>query len=201
MRRLALTLLLIAALPLSAADVEVGVHHLGAIMTGKTNVPGGGTLDIGESRGFGATAELFWSPRISTQFAATFLNPVAILEPIDLDLNTIGIDIYSADVRYHFAPERRWSAFVGAGGAVVSLGNLEDRFADNVELRFDPQTTFLAETGVRFRVRPRIVVDANLTYVALEADARVVRNNNGIAVPSQIRLNPVTVSLGATWRF
>jgi outer membrane protein W len=199
MKRLAVLLLL--ALPLYAADVEVGIHHVATVMTGE-DAYDGGTLDVEVSRGFAASAEVFFSDRLSTQFAATFINPVAVINPGDVDLNTISLDIYSLTGRWHFAPAARFSAFAGAGAAFVSLGNLEERFDDRIEIEFDPETTFLAEAGVRYRVRPHIILTGALTYMPLEAESIVIRDARpGVALPPRISLDPVTLSLGAAWRF
>jgi outer membrane protein W len=196
-----LAFLLLLALPLRAAEIEVGVHHVGTIMTGEREYEGA-QLEVESSRGFAASAELFFSDRVSTQLAATFINPVAVINPGDVDLNTISLDIYSLTARWHFAPQSRFSTFAGAGAALVALGNLEERFNDRIELEFDPQTTFLIEGGVRYRFRPRIAITAALTYMPLEADAIVIRDERPeIPLPERINLDPVTLSVGATWRF
>jgi outer membrane protein W len=199
MKRLAILLLL--ALPLHAADVEVGIHHVATMMTGD-DAYDGGELDVELSRGFAATAEVFFSERLSTQFAATFVNPVAVINPGDVDLNTISLDIYSLTGRWHFAPQARFSGFAGGGVAFVSLGNLEERFDDRIEIEFDPEATFLIEAGVRYRLRPRIILTGALTYMPLEAESIVIRNERtDVTLPPRVSLDPVTLSIGAAWRF
>lgn len=203
-RAIALTLVLLTT-PLFAADVEVGIRHLATTFSGD-RATGAGELDVASTRGFAATAEVFWTPHVSTQLAATFVNPAAILFPAsgtphDLDLGTLGLDTYSLAARWHFAPQRRWSAFAGAGVALVSIGNLEDRFGDEIEMTFDSETTFLVEGGVRFRFLPQVHLDAALSYMPLEATPRFVRNDTTIALPQTVKLNPATFSVGASWRF
>jgi outer membrane protein len=185
----------------SAADVEAGIHHVGTIMTGDAAFAGG-ELDVRTSRGFAASAEVFWTERISTQFAGTFINPVAILNPGDIDLNTVSLDIYSASARYHFTPAARFSPFVGAGAALVSFGNLEERFADDILLELDPRAALLAEAGLRYRFRSRIFLDLTVSYMPLEAETEVIRNNRpGVVLPDRVSFDPLTVSAGAAWRF
>ncbi len=200
MKTLALLAALVA-LPLHAADVEVGIHHVGTMMTGDGSYDGY-ELEVELSRGFAASAEWFFSERVSTQFSATFINPVAVINPGDVDLNTISLDTYALSARYHFAPASRFSYFAGAGVAYVSLGNLEERFDDRIEIEFDPQTTFLVEGGVRYRVHPRIALSAAMTYMPLEADSNVLRDERpGVSLPETISLDPLTLSAGASWRF
>lgn len=200
MRNAVLCVLLLAA-PLHAADLEVGVQHVIAI-PGDT-----GELDVATSRGFGAHLDVFWSERFSTRVAAVFVNPAAILvpenpPPADVDLGTLGLDIYSATARFHIAPRARFSAFAGAGVAVVTIGNLDDQFGDAVEIEFDQETAFVAEAGVRYRVHPRIMFEASAIYVPLEIEGNVRRAADPrIVVPSPIGVDPVVVNVGAAWRF
>jgi outer membrane protein W len=201
MKRLPVLLLVLLALPLHAADVEVGIHHVATLMTGD-GAYDGAELQVEASRGFAASAELFFSERVSTQLAATFINPVAVIEPGDVDLNTISLDIYSLTGRWHFAPQSRFSAFAGGGVAFVSLGNLEERFDDRIEIEFDPETTFLVEAGLRYRLRPRFILTGALTYMPLEAESIVIRDERpDVPLPERVSLDPVTLSLGAAWRF
>lgn len=200
MKTLALLLALVT-LPLHAADVEVGIHHVATMMTGEGSYDDF-ELEVELSRGFAASAEWFFSPRVSTQFSATFINPVAVINPGDVDLNTISLDTYAFAARYHFASASRFSTFAGAGVAYVSLGNLEERFDDRIEIEFDPQVTFLVEGGVRYRLHERIALSAALRYMPLEADSNVLRDERpGVTLPERISLDPLTLSVGAAWRF
>jgi outer membrane protein len=195
-----LLLLLLLALPLHAADLELGIRHLSMSAMGDGAFDGG-ELDIVSSRGFGANAELFWTPRISTQLAATFVNPATFINPADVDLGTFGIDTYSLSARYHFAPDARLSPFVGAGGALVVFGDLEDRFGDQLEMTFDRETALLVEGGVRYRLFPSVILDASMSYMPLEATPNRVRNGTAVALPAVVKVDPFTISLGAAWRF
>ena len=181
----------------SAQTFEVGVQHVATVMTGDT-----GELDVPLGRGFSATGEAFWSPRLSTQLAATFVNPEAILFPSsggDVDLGTLGVTTYALSARWHFVPEARLSGFVGGGAAYVELGNLDDQFGDAVEADYDPQTTFLVEGGLRYRFRPRLIINLTATYMPLSAETNVRKPH--ASLPAELELNPVTVGLGAAWRF
>jgi hypothetical protein len=207
MRVLSATLLLLLAAPLFAADYEGGIRYVSLSPIGEVRFDGG-EIDVVSSRGFGANAEVFWWDRVSTQAAATFLNPAAFLYPeapprSDIDLGTLGIDIYSLSARYHFRPRSRVATFAGAGAAYVVLGDLEDRFGDHLEMRFARQTAFFAEGGVRYRFRRNVFLDVTVSYMPLEAKRSFVRNDDprGLALPETIRLDPATVSVGAAWRF
>lgn len=189
-----------------AAEVELGARHVAAVMTGESGYTGG-ELDVPLSRGFAATAEVFWSERLSTHVAATFVNPAAFLHPSgalqnEIDLATIGLDIYAVTARYHFAERRRFSGYAGAGAAFVSIGDLEDRFADDIEMQFDAQTTAAVSGGIRYHLRPRLHLELDATWLPLSADTIVLRNEQGsVTLPPSIDLDPVIVGVGAAWRF
>ena len=186
MRRL-LVLLLLSAAPLTAAEIEAGAAHV-VVMAGDN-----GDLEIDMGRGFGAHVEVFWSDSISTRAAATFLNP-AVYTP-EVDLGTLGLDIWSATARWHLAPRSRFSGFAGAGGALVVIGDLDDQFGDEVEVEFDPEVAPLVEAGLRYRIHPRIVLELGATYIPLELSADEPR------IPPAIAVDPLIVSAGASWRF
>jgi outer membrane protein W len=201
----ALLLALLLAVPLRAADLEFGIRHLSQWPRGDRAFDGG-ELEIVSSRGFAATAEVFWTPRISTQLAATFVNPAAFIVPTtpppnDLDLGTFGIDTYSLTARYHLSPDARLSPFAGAGGALVIFGDLEDRFGNDLEMTFDRETTLLVEGGLRYRVVPRVILDLAVSYMPLEATPNHVRNNTNVTLPESVKVDPLTISVGAAWRF
>lgn len=203
--RIAFFVALVLAMPLRAADIELGIRHLSMWPRGERAFDGG-ELEIVSSRGFGATAEVFWTPRISTQLAATFVNPASFIFPTtpppnDLDLGTFGIDTYSLTARYHFMPDARFSPFAGTGVAMVLFGDLEDRFGDDIEMTYDRETAFLVEGGLRYRVFPRVMLDVAVSYMPLEATPNHVRNDTNVALPASVKLDPLTVSAGAAWRF
>ena len=202
MKTIALFLLAFLAMPLAAADLELGIRHVLAQPLGDS-----GDLDIGMSRGFGASAEVFWSGRFSTMAAASFVNPEAVLRPSTpppdaVDLGTLGLDVYSLTARWHIAPSRRLSGFAGAGGALVQIGNLDDQFGDAFEADFDSEPTFLVEGGLRYRVRPSVYLELGAMYLPLDAKPHVRRATDpAVALPSKLGLDHAIVSIGAAWRF
>ena len=188
---------LLFALPLSAADFEIGMRHVAAFSRGDS-----GELDIPLSRGFAATGEVFWTESIATQFAASFVNPEAILFPVNaepIDLGTLGLDIYSVSARYHFAPRARLSGYLGAGAAFVSIGNLDDQFGDAIYAELGSDTTVLAEAGLRYRLLDRLYAEVGVMYLPIGAEPEATRG--GSALPAEVNVDPLIVSAGLAWRF
>jgi outer membrane protein W len=84
----------------------------------------------------------------------------------------------------------------------VFIGNLDDRFGDDIEVEFDPELTFVAEGGVRYRIHPRIALEVGVTYVPLEATADMLRANDPrVPLPRTVAVDPLIVNVGAAWRF
>lgn len=166
-----------------------------------------GEVEVATSRGFAATAEWFFTDRVTAHFSTTFVNPETILFPAnpppdDVDLGTLGLDIYALTGRYYFSPDARWSPYAGAGGAYVVIGNLEDRFGDDLEIVFDPEVAPVVEGGLRFRFRPSLSFNAGATYIPVTATSNIRFNDDPrITLPEELALNPVTVSVGVAWRF
>lgn len=192
-----LACLVFAFIAVSAhAQFEAGIDHV-VVLTGES-----GELDVPLARGFAARGEWFFSPRVSAQLSATFINPEAILFPAsggDVDLGTLGLNTYAIGARWHFRPEQRFAFFAGAGTALVQIGNLDDQFDDEVEADFDNETALFVEGGVRYRFRPRIFVTLTAAYMPLTATPNVRKTN--VALPDEIDLDPITIGVGAAWRF
>lgn len=174
-------LLLLFACPAFGADFEAGIRHVIVLTSDDVT---------STSRGFAATGEVFWGERLSTQFFASFVNPEAIFG--DVDLGTLGLDVYSAMLRYHLG-----RFYAGGGVAFVAIGDLDDQFGDAAEATFGSEVTFVAEAGARFRLFPRVFVDVGASYMPLTAEAESSRGD----VPLELAIDPVTVSAGLSYRF
>jgi outer membrane protein W len=124
-----------------------------------------------------------------------------VAPPPDLDLNTLGMNTYSLTARRHFRPVLGFTPFAGAGTAITTFGNLEERFGNRIELDFDPAVSWLMEGGVRYNFHGRLWLDAALSYMRLEAEPSHVRNETDIELPPRIDVDPLTLSVGAAWRF
>lgn len=204
MRALLLIVLALLASPLVAQQrrFEAGVRYLAMIPLDRPEYSDG-RLELQQGMGFGVSAERFWSERISTHLSADFAQPEAFLYPAsrgeEIDLVTLGINPVALTVRYHVWPGSRISPFVGGGGAIVFLGDLDDRFGEAIHADFEPVWAPSAEAGFRYRVRPRVTLDFTAAFTPVSANLTVVRTNTPL--PARLEINPLVVSAGANWRF
>ena len=206
MRWLTATLALIGSLHAAAAlRFEGGIRHVATKLS--TSDGNASRLDLRPARGFGASLEAFWSSQASLRLATTLVNPEAILyprtpPPNDIDLGTLGIHVTSIAARYYFRPASRVAIFAGAGGALVLPGNLDDRFGDSFRADFEREVTGVVETGLRYRLRPRVHLELGVEYLPLEVTPRIQRGIDGaIVLPDAISIDPITIGIGACWRF
>lgn len=194
-------LMFLARMATAAPALEVGARYVVTRVHEETTFPTG-RLHVSSSSGFGATAELFWTERVSTQLSATFVQPESFLFPNsgrEIDLATIGLNPVALTARLYFPA--RFSPFLGGGAAIVIPGDLEDRFGDDLEIEFDRQHTYVAEAGMRYRKSAKVAFDLSATYMPLEMDLHVRRNTIGAPLPPKLRLNPVILGAAASWRF
>lgn len=202
MRRLLLLALL--AMPASAAEIEAGIRHVAAGMMGDGRFDGG-DLHIPHTRGWAMTGEVFWSDRLSTHAASTFINPAVFLRPSDpgrpeIDLDTVGINTWSLTARWNFGS--RWAPFAGAGAAYALFGTLDDRFGDDLEFELENQLTFVAEAGLRYRILPSVSLDVGAAYMPLDPETRIVHSEDpALRLPEEIELDPLLITGGVSWRF
>jgi Outer membrane protein W len=184
-------------------SVEAGARYADIRFRGR-NAFGDGDLEIPGARGWAATLEWFRSPRVSVSFESSFFQPRAFLlstqSPLaEVDLNVLAIDTHALTARLHFRPQARISPFVGAGGALVVFGVLDDRFGDQIHADLPRRKVPVFEAGIRFPMRPRVTIALAATYMPLDAELRVDKTNRPL--PASLEVDPVTVTAGASWRF
>ncbi|HWW61038.1 MAG TPA: OmpW family outer membrane protein [Thermoanaerobaculia bacterium] len=189
-RRIVAILILLAAPAL--AQTEIGARYI-ATSEQKTD-----SIELHTCQGFAAFGERFWSDRFSLRLEARFLQPAAFVSGVDL--GTLGVEPVALTMRYHLAPNARFSPYAGAGVAYVRFGDLDDQFGDDVDITFDSETAFVGEAGVRLRLHERISFDFGVTYMPVDATP-LVHRGAGVALPDKIRINPIVLGGAASWRF
>ncbi|HVT44572.1 MAG TPA: OmpW family outer membrane protein [Thermoanaerobaculia bacterium] len=213
----ALLALLIVAAPLTAADRNVDIELWGTWVT----VPGDRSFDgleeLGDTRlhfgtafGVGAGVNVFWSRRISTQFAFSVAEPPAELvirvasDVIGvLDLSAVQIIPVTALVQYHFDPAKSVDWYLGVGVAWVFLdrrGPIETTSGVRVtEFHFTDDPAFVASAGVSHRFARRMAFNVEVKVVPFESSARA-RFDEG-QTSGNVIINPVIISAGIAYRF
>jgi outer membrane protein W len=196
MRRFALLVTLVFALPL-AAQTELGVHVAGA-HAGSTDAQGT-TLAFDRGRGFGASLEHASGEHLSYELAATSLRYDAALrlDNASANIGKLKLVPLTATARWHFAPRgESVDPYVGAGAAYVKASDLSSANLDALGLdriAVESGTCWLANAGVAFHLRSyAVVVDGKyLDYQpsSVSAGTRV-----------RLSLKPVVLSVGLRFK-
>ncbi len=187
-----LVLLLLALATPLFAQTELGGRYIATIEQKTENI------ELHTCQGFAAFGEKFWSESLSTRLEARFLQPAAFVSGVDL--GTLGIEPLALTMRYHLAPQARFSPYAGAGVAYVRFGDLDDQFGDDVDVTFDAETAFVGEAGVRLRLHERIYFDFGVTYMPVDATPQIHRSA-GVVLPDKVKINPIVLGGAASWRF
>lgn len=169
---------------------------------------GNNPLDVSfdGTMGYGAAANIFWTPRISTEFAIVRVEN-------DLNFRTRTINASPTEVemmpitgvlQFHFAPQGRIDPYIGAGAAYVLFGDV-DRPAElsNIDFEsidFEDDIGLALNAGIGLKITNNFGLTFDAKYVPLESSATAVRPVGG---GSEVKfdMNPVIFSAGATLRF
>lgn len=209
-----LTLLAIAV-PLQAQDRSVDVTGFvtWVDISGDNRIDNGFDdpfdLEFDSDTGFGASVNVFWSNRISTEFAASTVSSDVTFNPatgglpgfLAGDLEMIPI---TAVLQYHFAPNSRIDPYVGGGAAYVLFDELDG--GDDVDdvdfekIDFDDDAGFVVNAGVDFGLTDNFAINLDAKYVPVSSSATAVFAT-GPGQAFDIEVNPLIVSAGARFKF
>lgn len=157
--------------------------------------------------GYGLAVNVFWTPRISTEFAAALLEPdfiiserpraVTRIEPLEMMPLT-------AVLQYHFSPRSTLDFYVGAGAAYVIFDEIEDTDdIDDIEfdsIDFDDDVGLVVNAGLGWAFTPAFGLYLDAKYVPLDAAATAVVAGRPRDA-QEIKVDPLMLSAGLTFRF
>ena len=166
-------------------------------------------LEFESEQGFGVAVNVFWGNRISTEFAASVVEPdVALASDSQVipafaagSLEMIPI---TATLQFHFAPDSRFDPYVGAGAAYVLFDQLDDEEQlDEVDVEaidFDDDVGLVLNAGFSFDITPTFAVYADAKYVPVGTSATATFAT-GPGVESDVDINPLMLSVGLGLQF
>lgn len=166
-------------------------------------------VEFDSDTGYGLSVNVFWSDRISTEFAASSVSPDVSFSPVGGglpaflvgDLEMIPI---TATLQYHFAPNSRIDPYVGAGAAYVLFDDLDA--ADDVDdvdfdaIEFESDAGFVVNAGVDFGLTENFAINLDAKYVPISASAEAVFST-GPGQAFDVDVNPLIISAGARLKF
>src|SRR5688500_48290 len=165
-------------------------------------------VEFDSEQGYGLGVNVFWSDRISTEFAAHVLEPDLTLRSTD---PTIPLSVFgslemipiTATLQFHFAPEGRFDPYIGAGAAWVLFDEVTDASLDAIDvdsIAFDDDFGFVVNAGVSIGLTELIAINLDAKYVPVSSAARaVIAGVPGDAV--DVDINPTILSAGLSLQF
>jgi outer membrane protein len=166
-------------------------------------------VEFDSEQGFGVAVNVFWSNRISTEFAASVVEPdVAFRSDSPLigafsggSLEMIPI---TATLQFHLAPDSRIDPYIGVGAAYVLFDELDERGdLDDVDIEsidFDDDVGLVVNAGVSFDITPSLAIYLDGKYVPVSS-AATARFASGPGTESEIDINPLMLSAGLGFQF
>ncbi|MDQ3283195.1 MAG: outer membrane beta-barrel protein [Acidobacteriota bacterium] len=160
-------------------------------------------IDVDADIGYGASANIFFSDRISLEVALSRVSPEARVRRRAVGGATGNIDIMplTGVLQWHFAPNGFIDPYVGAGAAYVLFDNFDANGVSNIDrIDFDDDVGLAINAGLGIKLGGRLALVVDGKYVPLEANARAV-NVTGSGTEGRVDVSPIILSAGLSLRF
>lgn len=198
-------LLLAPAVVHAQVDLTLVASRLDVTGTTEFDDDLGAVFEFEEGSGYGASVNVFWSPRFSSELAGYRLESDAALRlggdiPFELGVEDVELTPITLALQWHFARDAFLSPYVGIGLAYVMIDDLTSDDFDDIgigRVEVDDKAGFVANAGLGLRFTDRLGVVLDAKYIPLEAASRSV----GEAEEVDLELNPLIVSAGVRLRF
>lgn len=164
-------------------------------------------IDIEADAGFGVAANIFFSDRISAEFAVSQIDP----ETNVTRRRTIGgsgpggnleIMPVTAVLQFHFAPNGFLDPYIGAGAAYVIYDFSASQGVHNIsEIDFDDDVGLAINAGLGIRLGDRFGITLDGKYVPIESDASAVVVSSNQERVGTFDVSPIILSAGLSLRF
>ena len=165
-------------------------------------------VEFDSSQGYGASVNVFWSDRISTEFALSLIEPelqvqdvgrtrVIFNEPLEMIPVT-------AVLQFHLLPGSRFDPYVGVGAGYVIFDDVEDTDdldeIDFERIDFEDDVGLVVNAGVRVGFTRNFGLYLDGKYMPLDAGATAVfagGQNEG----QDITIDPLILAAGLSFSF
>ena len=153
--------------------------------------------------GYGVAANIFFSDRVSAEFAIANVNAQATARRRAVGGSTADIDIMPVTgvLQFHFAPNGFLDPYVGGGAAYVLFDDYETNGVSNLDrIDLEDDVGFAINAGLGIRLGGRFAANIDAKYIPLEANARAV-NVTGPETEGRVDVSPIIISAGLSLRF
>lgn len=213
--RLSLLLAALVALPLHAANrtfeitgfvTRVDTNSSGTFNSTTPNQDF--NISFNSKVGYGAGLNFFVGDTFSIELTGSVVKPDARLEGVAGAVGAVSSSTrmvpLTAVLQWHFIPKGFIDPYVGAGAAYVLFDNVNNtQNPGNLQVRridFKDDAGLALNAGVGIAISPSFAITVDGKYVPLKSSASAVFVT-GPNSETRVKINPVMVSAGLTWRF
>lgn len=176
--------------------------------SGNTDFEDGEVAEFDGEQGYGLGINVFWSSRISTEFAASVVEPDLSLRATDPSIpsgvvGSLEMMPITGTLQFHFNPDGRFDPYVGAGVAYVLFDQVEGESLGDIGLDaidFDDDYGYVANAGVSIDITPTFALNLDAKYVPVSAAARGVVAGTETD-PVDFDVNPLILAAGVSLQF
>ena len=165
-------------------------------------------IEFDSDQGYGAAVNVFWSDRISTEFAASLIDPeiniadagrsrIVFNEPLEMIPLT-------AILQYHFLGSGRFDPYIGVGAGYVLFqdindeNELDDVDFDSIDLEDD--FAFAANAGLKIGFTDNFGLYLDAKYIPVTAEATAIVPGSPDAT-QEIDIDPLILAAGISFSF
>lgn len=167
-----------------------------------------GDIDFDSDQGYGASVNVFWSNRISTEFALSVVDPdlnvnspargrIVFTEPLEMMPLT-------AILQFHLLGSSRFDPYVGVGGGYLLFQDIEDQNdLDDIDFEridFEDDIGLVVNAGFRIGMTDNFGIYLDGKYMPLETTATPVFTG-GPDEEIDIAINPLILAAGISFSF
>lgn len=162
------------------------------------------TIDFDPSVGYGAAANVFFSDRVSIEFAISRVDSDTTVRrrAVTAPGGNLQMMPVTAVMQFHFAPNGFIDPYIGAGAAYVLFDDVEANGVsglESIDFEDDAGLAINAGLGIRLGERFGLVIDGK--YVPLESNAKAVVLGTGQTSEGKVNISPIILSAGLSLRF
>lgn len=158
--------------------------------------------------GFGASVNVFWGGSLSTEFAATIVEPelgANFNDPGLTPLFAAGLEMMpiTAVLQWHFNPNGRFDPYIGAGVGYVLFDQIDDEDLEEIdvdEIDFEDDYGFVANLGANVGFTDNFGLYLDAKYIGVQTEATVVIPGEDDEA-FEVDVDPIMFSAGVTFRF
>lgn len=164
-----------------------------------------GRLVFDREFGVGGGVNVYWSDRVSTEFAVKWVRPDFLVfrgsDFVLVLINTEGLNIVpvTAVAQYHFRTNAKLRPYLGAGVAYIFFGDVDrGELPDLGDIDIGDDYGFVLNAGFKWPFSDRWSLDANVKFLPGDAEATLVDDE---PTTGEAAFSPLIYSAGISFRF